>query len=298
MLNPPFVPTRLIDVREDQGWDWCLYIPSEHTSATAPTSYMTLSHCWGKLKFLRLLNDNVGTLNSGLQFSDVTKTFSDAMKDSTDDWRSESGRMHSVYANSLLTIAATASADGSESCFRDRDPSALKLCSITSEWTDYKNRTFYLHDTYLWDDGIMQAPLNLRACTGSAGKLPQTILAEAPEYRAPSRSWASVEGVLRLFDSGPADIILSDITPLAEILEAQVSGRTKDTTSELIDGCMVLKTQLVPAELWELGSDSSYMVIREKRISAAIFPDLRMEPVNTFCIPLFVVNNPGHTTHM
>jgi hypothetical protein len=85
------------------------------------------------------------------------------IQDSVDDWRAECGRMTDVYANSWCNIAATAASNGNEGCFQDRDPMALGLCSVTSEWTDYENRTFYLHDTNLWDEGFTHAPLNLRA---------------------------------------------------------------------------------------------------------------------------------------
>jgi hypothetical protein len=49
--NPeiPFVPTRLIDVTEDESSDWRLYIPSEDNTMAVPLVYMTLSHYWGKL---------------------------------------------------------------------------------------------------------------------------------------------------------------------------------------------------------------------------------------------------------
>jgi hypothetical protein len=435
----PYFPTRLIDVTEGESSDWRLYIPSEDSTMEVPLSYMTLSHCWGKLEFLRLLSNNIDTLKAGMRLSDLTKTFRDAVtvvrrlgqryiwidslciiQDSVDDWRAECGRMTDVYANSWCNIAATAACNGNEGCFQDRDPTTLELCSVTSEWTDYENRTFYLHDTGLWDEGVTYAPLNLRAwvlqerllsprilhfgrdqlywqcrqaacetypngtynyesrskdflglhepvtlfksglriefpvregpfhiwwaaasqymrcgLTNPADKLvaisgvakhlqrtlvddeylaglwksrllfqlcwclhPQTIRTEAPDYRAPSWSWASVEGILRQFDTGPAEINHSDIMPLAEVIDAKVVSATDDSTGQLVDGHLVLKSQLVPAELWELGSERSIMVIGEKRVSAAIFPDLQVEPGKTFCLPLFVVDNFRHTTHM
>ena len=68
----PFVPTRLIDVTEDESSDWRLHIPNEDNTMAVTLVYMTLSHCWGKLEFLRLLSSNIDTLKSGLRLSDLT----------------------------------------------------------------------------------------------------------------------------------------------------------------------------------------------------------------------------------
>jgi hypothetical protein len=75
----PYLPTRLIDVTEGESSDWRLYIPSEDKTMAVPLSYMTLSHCWGKLEFLRLLSNNIDTLKAGMRLSDLTKTFRDAV---------------------------------------------------------------------------------------------------------------------------------------------------------------------------------------------------------------------------
>jgi hypothetical protein len=86
--------------------------------------------------------------------------------------------------------------------------------------------------------------------------------------------------------------------PLVEVVDAKVISATDDSTGQLNNGYLILKTRLVPADLWELGSERSVVEIGEKRISAAVFPDMRVEPGKTFCLPLFVVTNFHHTSHM
>ncbi len=51
-------PTRLLDVGEDHSPTVKLHISTEYPE-TYGHPYVTLSHCWGKTKILRLLNDNI-----------------------------------------------------------------------------------------------------------------------------------------------------------------------------------------------------------------------------------------------
>ena len=44
------------------------------------------------------------------------------MQDNLQDWQTESAKMASVYRDSLLKIAATASPDGGKGCFFERPP--------------------------------------------------------------------------------------------------------------------------------------------------------------------------------
>jgi len=44
------------------------------------TSYMTLSHCWGGLVFLRLLRENIESLQERIPANELSETFKDALE--------------------------------------------------------------------------------------------------------------------------------------------------------------------------------------------------------------------------
>jgi hypothetical protein len=112
---------------------------------------MTLSHCWGKIKFFTLVNENLSDLRESIPCDKLTKTHREAIEltrilgvkylwidslciiqDSKDDWAFESARMMNVYSNSHCNIAATGAADGNCGLFFERnlddlDPIIFKL---------------------------------------------------------------------------------------------------------------------------------------------------------------------------
>jgi hypothetical protein len=98
-------------------------------------NYATLSHSWGKSKFLTLISGNMHEFENRVPLEALTKTFQDAIfitrqlnldyiwidslciiQDSVEDWATESALMSSVYGGSHINIAASASKSGSEGC--------------------------------------------------------------------------------------------------------------------------------------------------------------------------------------
>lgn len=70
--------------------------------------------------------------------------------------------MAQVYGNSLCNIAATGASNDEEGCFRDRDVSLIKRCTIKSQWDDQINKTWEIISPHFWDTRTNRAPLNRR----------------------------------------------------------------------------------------------------------------------------------------
>jgi Heterokaryon incompatibility protein (HET) len=100
-------------------------------------AYMTLSHCWGGLKIMKLTSDNYRALRNRINFDELPKTFQDAIavtrslgiqflwidslciiQDSEQDWRLQAIDIGEIYRYSWCNIAATAARDGRDGLFR------------------------------------------------------------------------------------------------------------------------------------------------------------------------------------
>jgi hypothetical protein len=106
--------------------------------------YVALSHCWGGSSHCRTTKSCLEQYKNALKIVALPKTVQDAIvivrklglrylwvdslciiQDDEDDWLREAGRMAAVYEGAYLTIAASASADGSGGCFVSREPQEL-----------------------------------------------------------------------------------------------------------------------------------------------------------------------------
>ena len=142
---PP--PTRVIDIDlQDEPLLPRLYLTS---AQDLNMKYVALSHCWGHSKILILEKHMLETMTHGIDWSRLPRTFQDAMivtrrlglrylwidslciiQDSQEDWIRESGTMQNVYANCVLTIAASWGGDGSTGLFVERNPLNQQPCRI------------------------------------------------------------------------------------------------------------------------------------------------------------------------
>jgi len=153
-------PTRLIDLGPNTGHlnDNTILRPRlvirdvDFDQSWTLSSYMTLSHCWGRCDTLKLTKDNIERLKGGVPFADLPKTFSDAMittktlgfrflwidslciiQDSREDWVRESLLMAEVYANSACNICALDSADDAAGFLHPRDARSLEPFVVAGE---------------------------------------------------------------------------------------------------------------------------------------------------------------------
>ena len=140
-------PTRVIDIQLRDGKPFPrLYLSS---SNDLNMKYVALSHCWGKTKTAILKKHMLRTMTRGIDWSRLPKTFQDAilvtqrlgfhylwidslciMQDSREDWIKESGTMQNVYANCVLTIAASWGKDSGTGLFIERKPLNQQPCRI------------------------------------------------------------------------------------------------------------------------------------------------------------------------
>ena len=173
------LPTRLVDVGPEESVQ-----PRLCSSKDLPvqTPYLTLSHCWGGLVFLRLLNDNIALFKERIPVNELSKTFKDAMEftkrlglryiwidslcivqDSKEDWAFEAARMGDVYHNSCCNIAATAAPNGLAGCFSSRSLIEVEPCRVETTWKGITPSLVYCHDLDILDHNLDASPLKKRA---------------------------------------------------------------------------------------------------------------------------------------
>jgi hypothetical protein len=128
------MPSRVLDLEPFSGHLDLRLVSGDHTE-DAP--YAALSHCWGAYEPpCKTTRGTIADRETRIPWSLLPKTFQDAIKfirrlglrylwidticiiqDDTDDWLRESSRMHSVYKNAFLTIAAASSRDSRDGLF-------------------------------------------------------------------------------------------------------------------------------------------------------------------------------------
>jgi hypothetical protein len=172
-----FRPTRLIEI-----------LSSDHARVVIAHQepsidlYATLSHCWGKSKRLKLEATNLDTLRANIDIAELPNTYREAIaiciglglryiwidslciiQDSRDDWQREALTMKDVYQNSVLNIAAAASAESTQPSFLRRDVQKIRPLEVSTRWTSQETRKYYLINAAMYDDEVERAPLRQRA---------------------------------------------------------------------------------------------------------------------------------------
>jgi len=135
---PQRLPSRVLDLGSSS--DVCKLLQDSEQIQ----EYVTLSHCWGTFRDPPGITtkSTISDRLDGILISSLPRTFQDTIfitralgirylwidslcivQDDTDDWERECIKMGSIYRNSFLTLAATASADGSGGMLRERHTS-------------------------------------------------------------------------------------------------------------------------------------------------------------------------------
>ncbi|KAH7123678.1 heterokaryon incompatibility protein-domain-containing protein [Dendryphion nanum] len=179
--EPAFIPTRLIDVTSAPGQPVRVV---EKTNLNIDSPYITLSHCWGKDTFVRLLPTTYKQFTEvGVPWDWLTTNFAQAIEvtrflgikyiwiDSlciiqgpNGDWANEAGKMHQVYRNSYCNIAVVDSKDDKGGLYRKRRPDEVLPFSYQakSESAMFGNRVWKMVAGDLWETELMQTPLYKR----------------------------------------------------------------------------------------------------------------------------------------
>ena len=147
------LPKRLLDLRlvAPKG----LVRLTNSQSMPLDTTYATLSHCWGGGCETTLTISELENFEAGFLVSSIPKTFRDAIfvtrelsidylwidalciiQDSVDDsdWRQEASIMGDIYANSIITLAATTSSNSQDGLLHQRNPLSVWPCRLEATW--------------------------------------------------------------------------------------------------------------------------------------------------------------------
>jgi hypothetical protein len=138
-----WLPKRVVDVGPSDGSVIPRLIETDDQSFDCPHEeqrYVCLSHCWGTKQIITTTMASIADHKRGICPNDLSQTFKDAIKvtrslgerflwidslciiqDSTQDWKSQSVQMCSIYQRAVFTIMAAHASGGDEGCFVSRD---------------------------------------------------------------------------------------------------------------------------------------------------------------------------------
>lgn len=173
-----FVPTRLVEIDIGKYPNLRLVLGED---LAVDAKYVTLSHCWGKSMPTRLLKDNLASMLDSIPTHSLSKTFQEAIQvasklgiryiwidslciiqDDLMDWQINSAVMDQVYAHSSCNISATASEEGSQGLYRDRNSLPMHHLKFDTN-INGEQVQYYLWDENTWEKSVDNAPLNQRA---------------------------------------------------------------------------------------------------------------------------------------
>jgi hypothetical protein len=176
-----FVPTRLLDISGPPETPIRI-VEKASTSIQGP--YCSLSHCWGKPKFIELHKETrKHYMEQGVEWHLLSKNFQEAIEiarslevgyiwidslciiqDSNEDWMHEAARMHLVYRNSYCNIAIADSPDSTKGAFRTRNSEDI----VPVRYNPSDNSPFFRKKAWmvvpenLWDRELLQSYLYVR----------------------------------------------------------------------------------------------------------------------------------------
>jgi hypothetical protein len=152
--DPTFRPTRLIEINNENS---VKLVITKNEDVHEP--YVAFSHCWGKAKTLKLIQENLLQLQSWFSDSELPTSYKEALlvcrsmgfryiwidslciiQDSSEDWQDEALVMKDVYRNSTMNLCATAAAENSGASFQSRDIS-LVAPLVLNDWMNDGDRT-------------------------------------------------------------------------------------------------------------------------------------------------------------
>lgn len=127
--------------------------------------YICLSHCWGGANLFKTETDSLLARTQQIDWNDLPKTFQDAItmtralgirylwidslciiQDDEEDWRDESAKMHEIYRNGYLTIAASKSKGPNGGLFAVASPDyKLKEWHMETQETKIQTRRIIEH---------------------------------------------------------------------------------------------------------------------------------------------------------
>ncbi|PNP85000.1 hypothetical protein FNYG_01697 [Fusarium nygamai] len=206
-------------------------------------SYIALSYCWGTDNTVTLIEATLIPFQNEIPLTSLPNTTRDAItttrdlgyeylwvdalcviQDSKPDWIKESAQMGSIYGSAALTLAAAGIVERitEARCVSNRSTPELEYVAG------------------LWRDDSFQQSLLWRPKAGSSPSRPDY-------YRAPSWSWASLDGEVDFFEQYIPWIWNGKKTQLARILDVCVepqTGYSLSTTGQIKSGLIEMECHL------------------------------------------------------
>ncbi|CAI6333809.1 unnamed protein product [Periconia digitata] len=177
----PYTPKRLVDI-DTGSRDMIRVVNTAKHGIRGP--YATLSHCWGKTRFLVLLPDNEALLmGKGISTSELALNFRESievarsigmkyiwidslciMQGPRGDFVEQGQFMHKVYRSSYCNIVAADSADSEGGLFRERNPSDIVPATYEADdESRFEKGTWRILDENLWNKELLGSPIYTRA---------------------------------------------------------------------------------------------------------------------------------------
>lgn len=224
------LPSRVLDVYNHDGE----LMVRLKTDVEPSDRYIALSYCWGKVgNPMMLLLDNLADFDRGVSVRVLPKTIKDAatvtnilgyrylwvdalciIQNSESDKSTELSKMHAIYENSYLTIAAADGEDSQAGILSSRDLTALT--KQVHFWNPVLQRNLSVHLRTHWPseqdrtrvhgdrppEAHLHGPLSSRAWTLQERILPHRVL----HYTATELVWecntkTAWEGMLPVFET-------------------------------------------------------------------------------------------------
>ncbi|KAH7154483.1 heterokaryon incompatibility protein-domain-containing protein [Fusarium sp. MPI-SDFR-AT-0072] len=185
--NRDWLPARLVKIipNADGVPEIIKVVETDRSNDLPPKiEYATLSYCWGRQPFTKLLRSNIESMTTtGMPIKDLPATFRDAITVTNrlgleyiwidalciiqldaEDWSLHSVTMAKVYSYSAITLAAAAASDAHGGLFRERNPAGINGAKVNLKWPSNElEGEFYLVSTDPWEKAVAQSPLLKRA---------------------------------------------------------------------------------------------------------------------------------------
>ncbi|KAG9495750.1 hypothetical protein J7337_012308 [Fusarium musae] len=185
--NKDWLPARLVKIIPDvDGVPGMIKVveTGENDEIAPSIEYATLSYCWGREPFTKLLRSNIEKMTTtGMPINELPATFRDAITVTNslgmeyiwidalciiqldaEDWGLHSVTMAKVYSYSAITLAAAASSNAQGGLFRERNPAGINGVKLDLKWPSHDfEGEFYLVPIDPWDKAVGNSPLLKRA---------------------------------------------------------------------------------------------------------------------------------------
>lgn len=176
-----WIPTRLIDIGDENTTEWRLRITGEDLVSAPPPSYMTLSYRWSPEPRILLLSSNIDEFRRGVPCERLPQTFIDfivvarrfhiryiwidslcIVQDSQEDWELEAPKMRYVYGGSVCNVAASASSNPDSGMFRGRTKEDIQPGVIETGFSLSGSRRYYIFYRDYWERHLNYGALHDR----------------------------------------------------------------------------------------------------------------------------------------